>query len=410
MLGRSHVRNYLFHEGDGMATLQGQLQTASNEVRSLPEDRILNTEPEALTDYFASKFSVKVPVLDIENLTAEHHERIVTVYDQWDQRELQVPGEAYDIELPFDGDPAIFKLRPNTFSSSLPMATVRGETLCFTISGRSLEATKVKTDIDSTVQSIEQYLGWHRDMWRSFDSQLRSTVSQSIEERRSLILKQKGSASQLAGLGIKLKEKSGDARTFVPAAIKQVVKPQLPPMRAAQPPEPTFDKAQYATTLGLIRDAGRSIEQSSSRMRELNEEALRDIFLVPLNSHFGSASGETFNYGGKTDIIIKHEGKNLFVAEFKFWGGEKNLIETIDQLLSYLTWRDTKTAIVVFSKNVGFSAVLGKVREATKSHPNYVSGPKKLDETSDEYIFSLPQDINRHVTVSVLSFDLGSIQ
>ncbi len=408
MFGRTHERDYLFVEGDGFASMQAQLKAATSEIGKLDEQRILNTDPDALAAYFVQKFAVEVPTLDVENLTAEHHERTVRVFDQFDRgRQYDVPGEAYDIELPFDGEADVFKIRPNTYHMNPPVATVRGSSLHFTISGRSLQAEAVKRQIDETVASIEEYLGWHREMWRSFHTELLNGIRKAIDDRRNRLLTQKGSASQLAGLGIKLKEKPGDARTFVPPAIKQVVKPQLPPMRAAQAPEPTLDEHQYATILGLIRDAGRSIEQSSSRTRELDEEALRDIFLVPLNAHFGSATGEAFNFNGKTDVIIKHEGKNLFVAEFKFWAGEKLFAETIDQLLSYLTWRDTKTAIVIFNRNVGFSSVLTKVVEAAKAHPNYLTGPKRLDETSNEFTFALPQDSERHVKVSIVCFDLG---
>lgn len=407
MFGRQQRRNYLFSEGDGHATMQAQLEAVRREIMSLPEERILNTDPEALGDYFFDKFRVDVPALDRENLVAEHHERNVTVYDQWDSREIQVPGEAFDFELPFEGDAQVFKIRPNQFTMNPPCADIQGSSLRFTISGRTLEAEQVKREVDSLISSIEQHLQWHKSMWSGFEAQLRQTVVQTIKDRRDRLLRQKSSATALAGLGIKLKEKPGDARTFVPPAVKQVVTPKLPPMKPAQAPEPTLDRSQYATILGLIRDAGRSIEQSSSRTRELGEEALRDIFLVPLNAHFGTATGETFNFGGKTDIVIRHEGQNLFVAEFKFWAGEKLLLETIDQLLSYLTWRDTKAAIVVFNRNVGFSSVLTKVVETAAAHSNFVSGPNRLDDTSWQFVFTLPNDPDRHVTVSVLCFDLG---
>ena len=88
-------------------------------------------------------------------------------------------------------------------------------------------------------------------------------------------------------------------------------------------------------------------------------------FLVQLNGAYeGQATGETFNGEGKTDILIRVEGKNIFVAECKFWSGEKAFLATIDQLLSYLCWRDTKAAVVVFNRNAGFSAVLAKIAEA----------------------------------------------
>lgn len=65
----------------------------------------------------------------------------------------------------------------------------------------------------------------------------------------------------------------------------------------------------------------------------------------------GSATGETFNKKGKTDILLRHAGNNAFVGECKFWKGEKSFLSTIDQLLGYLTWRDSKTAVIMFVKN-----------------------------------------------------------
>lgn len=131
------------------------------------------------------------------------------------------------------------------------------------------------------------------------------------------------------------------------------------------------------------------------------------MFLVPLNAHFGTATGEAFNFTGKTDILIREGAGNLFVAECKFWGGAVQFAATVDQPLGYLTWRDTKTAIIIFNRNVGFSQVLQQLADLPKGHANYVSGPRLLDETSNEFTFKLPNDADRHVTVSVLAFDLG---
>jgi hypothetical protein len=95
----------------------------------------------------------------------------------------------------------------------------------------------------------------------------------------------------------------------------------------------------------------------------VGEKVLRFHFLVQLNGVFeGQATGETFNFQGKTDILIRVDEKSIFIAECKFWKGENSFIETIDQLLSYLSWRDTKAAMVVFNRNADFSDVLAKIR------------------------------------------------
>lgn len=56
----------------------------------------------------------------------------------------------------------------------------------------------------------------------------------------------------------------------------------------------------------------------------MDEEALRSHFLVQLNGHLeGQATGETFNYHGKTDILIR-SGANLYTDELKSYEGWAN--------------------------------------------------------------------------------------
>ena len=151
------------------------------------------------------------------------------------------------------------------------------------------------------------------------------------------------------------------------------------------------------------------MERNPTTFAKLDEEALRDMYLVPLNGHFeGAATGETFNASGKTDIIIRVEDRNIFIAECKIWRGPKYLTEAIDQLLSYLTWRDTKTAIVVFNRNRDFSAVLRAIQETMTTHPHRKRGPTIEGETRFRYVFGNPTDHNREIIVTVLAFDTPS--
>ncbi len=79
------------------------------------------------------------------------------------------------------------------------------------------------------------------------------------------------------------------------------------------------------------------IERNPKAIATLDEEANCTHFLLQLNSNYeGSAAGEIFNASGKTDIIIRVEDRNIFIAECKFWKGTKAFSEAIDQLLSYL--------------------------------------------------------------------------
>ena len=186
------------------------------------------------------------------------------------------------------------------------------------------------------------------------------------------------------------------------------IEPRLPPASVAPyKPEPVLPEEDYQNILKIVKDMTLVMERSPAAFSNMGEEDIRQHFLVQLNGHYeGKATGETFNVVGKTDILIRHEGQNIFIGECKFWHGEKLFLETIDQVLSYLSWRDTKTAVIIFNKNRGFSSVLAKIKDVTPQHPLFKSGPKIEDETRFRYVFGQHDDPNREVILTVLVFDV----
>ena len=77
------------------------------------------------------------------------------------------------------------------------------------------------------------------------------------------------------------------------------------------------------------------MERSPSAFAKMEEEHIRFHYLVQLNGQYdGAAVGEAFNFQGKTDILVRHQNHNLFIAECKFWSGPKGLKETVDQNFS----------------------------------------------------------------------------
>jgi hypothetical protein len=165
--------------------------------------------------------------------------------------------------------------------------------------------------------------------------------------------------------------------------------------------------AEYDTILHIMSQMAFVMERSPSAFVGMEEEALRQHFLVQLNGQYeGQATGETFNFQGKTDILIRVDGRNIFIAECKFWRGQKMHADTIDQIMSYLSWRDTKAAIVVFNRNRGFSDVLEKLRDGTKAHPLFKFGPVVESETRFRYTFGQKDDPAREVVLTVIAFDV----
>lgn len=157
--------------------------------------------------------------------------------------------------------------------------------------------------------------------------------------------------------------------------------------------------------LHIMDDFAYGISNSSCPVRDLNEEALRDLFLADLNTHYkGIATGETFNKNGKTDIFLRYNNEPLFVAEIKFWDGKVKHEKAIDQLLRYLTNRDTDAALLIFSRNQKFPEVREKVREVTTNHSKYQND---MDDYTDHEVYQFLQNTEVQVNISVKIFDLG---
>jgi hypothetical protein len=139
----------------------------------------------------------------------------------------------------------------------------------------------------------------------------------------------------------------------------------------------------------------------------MGEEALRDIFLAQLNGHYqGMASGEAFNVSGKTDILIRDNDRNVFIGECKIWGGDMLFVETIDQLLGYTAWRDTKTALIIFNRNKDLSAVLAKIPVLVKNHPNFKRELPNHGETNFRYVIHHNDDKARELYMAVIVVEI----
>lgn len=164
----------------------------------------------------------------------------------------------------------------------------------------------------------------------------------------------------------------------------------------------------YEDVLTVIYQAGQAMERKPSLYRSKSEEDLRDQFLLFLETRYKATTGtaETFNKSGKTDILLKYQdGSNLFVAECKWWSGESDFTEAINQLFDrYLTWRDSKVALLLFVKNKGFTTVVTKARAEAEKHTYFVNALTQRAETSLAFDFHLPGDEKRIVRLAVLLF------
>ena len=206
-----------------------------------------------------------------------------------------------------------------------------------------------------------------------------------------------------------MKRRAEVPQTFRAPEVRRRLTPIKQEVVSPFQPESALPEAEYIHILSVMENMTKVMERSPRTFHDMGEEDIRQHFLVQLNGHYeGQASGETFNYQGKTDILIRSEGRNIFIAECKFWHGGKAFVETIDQLLSYLSWRDSKSAVVVFNKNKNLSAVLTTIKEAMEKHPHKKRGPTVEGETRFRYTMGHPGDHTREIFMTIMVFDIPS--
>ena len=400
----------LFCEADLDSTLSAQEKQWSNEIASLSEDRVLKTSPEELCNFFVRKYRVAPLVIDRPKTKVDYGDVQVEVTHRFDYAVIDrrhptyVTGTRITFYVPFSGEPALLKCRPSRYSFSPPRATVSGNELIFIYERTSGDATNIGSEFERDISDVMEYADWIATDVDRFNRCIQEKVTRQIEERRSKVLNDRGIVEDL---GFPLKRRSHAPITYVTPAVKKRI-PRLPPV-SAEPyqPEPILGMEQYEHILSIMSNMVLVMEHSPRAFKDMREEDLRQHFLVQLNGHYeGQATGETFNYQGKTDILIRDRGKNLFIAECKFWNGPSGLTAGIDQLLSYTSWRDTKTALLIFVRDTTMSTVLKRIPETVKEHTNYKADSEYKSETAFRYTFAHMNDCDRELILTVLVFDI----
>jgi hypothetical protein len=402
-------KGLLFCTYDLSGILRNRADDLRREVDGMDANRLLNTAPDDLKNYLINKYQIEPLSLRRDQWYAETRETQVDVrYDphRWiddKRRPAMMPGERVEVRVPFDGDSELFYAQPNTSTTSPPRAAIDSQELVLRYESPADAPREVRPLVDRAILEIEQYLGWQRGMIDTHNNRLTAIAEQAINQRRERLLAQ---SERAASLGIPVKRREEAPNTYAIPTARKKSAPTLPPASSSPfTPEPAWATDQYEQALKIMQDMTLVMERSPNAFKTMDEEALRQHFLVQLNGQFeGKATGETFNMSGKTDIILREGERNVFIAECKFWKGPKAFGDAIDQLLGYSTWRDVKTAILVFNRGTETSTVLAGVDKIIKSHGNFKRAIDWPHESGFRYIFHANSDHNREMTLTVLVF------
>jgi hypothetical protein len=402
--------NFLFSGGALRDMLDMQLQTAAKNVDVLSPDQLRDTSIEALVEYIANPLCFDPLSIYKDGMTRDQQECQVDVQG-WPGRgafgrgPCMVSGIKLVISLPFSGESRLWNLQPSSFMVGInPHGTVVGSNLEMVFEQPiDVPPETFKNEIEINLKYIDKYLSMQKNDIENFNNALPNNILRLIEARRQILSKHEILAKTI---NIPLKH-DPNAPKFEPIRIqKRILKPLPPIPTGATKREFGIAELDYQDIINLIHHVGRTFEETPRTYAVHDEEELRDIILANLNI-FYKASGETFRRSGKTDIIISAEDRAAFVAECKIWSGPKTVTDAIDQLLGYLTWRDCKTAIIIFNKAAaGFTSLLPKTQEALNSHARFVRIEKVADQGEWICVFKSKDDDSLLVRVCVFLFNL----
>ncbi|WP_315112939.1 hypothetical protein [Clostridium intestinale] len=409
--------NYLFYgKGELSSAIEQRKKEVRDHIESQERNYILNVNEDDFIHYIYNKYFIEPIILHDDSISiVSENEKNIDVSKEIDRfftdriKPYYIKGLSITFGIPFEGEVDLFKFRASTISSVLPRGEISKNDLLLTFEGSNLNGEDIKKDLDRQVDSIKKHIAWTNRDVEQFNNNLENLITSIFKTRKEKIKKD---LNLVSSLGIPLRKNQTTIDTYVVPTNMKSIKASKPVISEKEfVPEPVIDMKTYDDILNMLNNMVLVMERSPEAFSKMNEESLRQHFLVQLNGTYeGKATGETFNSNGKTDILIREDGKNVFIGECKFWRGDQVYLDTIDQLLGYLCWRDTKAAILIFNRNKEFSNVLAKIEELTKQHKNFKKYIGKQNETQFRYIFNQPNDKNREIILTVLAFDIPKIK
>lgn len=398
----------LFGSQDASSTFTHYIQEMTDEINKKSNDYILNVNVEEWKSYFINKYDFQELTVYPEKATVDFKGKGKVTREQYG-RQYESETYRFEVSVPYTGWSFLFMLKPSTCtimhpSVNVPNTDAGNITSIFTLHQQNeqrfeYEKNQLLKAITVNIPNINSDL-------RKFKAEVVRTFDTLYQRKKEKVLSEN---SFFEKLNINI-DKSTDKIFKVPALKKRVVPEPIVDKKTTKKyvETPAMDDGFYTDIIDVIYTFFKSVEKKPSTYRSKDEEGLRDYVLPTLETRYDNTSvtGETFNKGGKTDILIRYkDGSNLFVAECKYWKGESVLFETINQLFDrYLTWRDSKVAIIFFVKNKEFSKVLKTLKESIPKHEYFIRENGGSGESSFSYVFHFPTDKGKLIYAEIMAF------
>jgi hypothetical protein len=392
----------LFSQRSLATLLKDQIHKMENAIDEIHDDVFLQNSPDDLIEAISQgAYLAPLELLIDKGISHPPSEIKKTIVPP---SRVPIDGFLYEIEVPYTGSPGLFNHQPESHNLEKPTARLNsqdnhGSIIIRRAATGEVSQQALSASFDAEVDKVRKYIALQALQIDPFNASLRDEAAGIVLGRRDRLLKARQIA---ASLGYPLHHRIGAPPTYISPKVRRKL-PTITSTPGTFQPEPTIAEAEYQNILRIIENMSFVMERNPRVFSTAPEETIRDHYLVQLNGQYeGSATGETFNGQGHTDILVRDGSANLFIAECKIWHGQKLFIEAIDQLLGYATWRDTKTAIIVFNRNQATTPVVDTIKDAVETHAACKRGTTLENPTRLRAVFGAPSDTARDVIITVI--------
>ena len=383
--------NSLFAPNQLSTVLDLRMQQAKEAVSKVDPNELLSRPSDKIEYKIFEEYQMPIVYMDQSKMTAPQvEESSVDVRGEFSRGvsndiSTYVTAARISLRIPYSGGSSLFWLTPSTYNLNPPRGYVHEDSVvvsCLVPTDvLSREQDRAITELRRMIDSIEEWINWvNRDI-DEWTTQLRAVIDTAIKDRRKILLEMRKIETKLE---VPIERDGAVARTYSVPVLKRRRPIQPTPRRTYEPfePEPGISESNFIDIVTDITSVVTMFERLPITHFEAKEERLRDQILVTLNAIYGAGSAETFSKRGKTDIYLPWKDNAVFIAECKWWTGQKAFSEeALPQLLDqYVIWRDTHTAMILFIKNKGVSSVIEQAVKSVQQYPRYVEDTSPIGE------------------------------
>lgn len=370
----------LFNDYELSDYLKKNNKSIETQILKIEDSEILNSSIDEWNEYFFNKYQILPLILyeESKNFSAEktkirqkNYSRLFIDENEYYEEE----GIKITYTIPFNGNKNLWKLKPTTsllrtfeIKEIIQIRNEETERIViefeFTNSTLKKQTSKVKEYVEQYFEQqfrpIREMVQYVNNDIEKYNSNLKNFIKEKLENRRNTASTTIDIFKELQ-IPLVLSENSPNIK---PIPLKKMIKPSLNKPKIMSSNEYYISDEDYENINNIIHMSGTTMERTARTYYNNNEEELRDILLISLDTHYTNAYGETFRKIGKTDILIEFENKAAFIGECKIWHGDIGFKKAIQQLLNYSTWKDVKISLIIFNKNnKNFKNILEKIEE-----------------------------------------------